>query len=264
MAFGKKLRNRIIGFLVIVSLVMILLPMMMKPEDTYRKSDSSIAVDQNGALTDGSGRMAGGGQDYSDLLAPVEDVAVDPQEVARNNAQSGARPGPDEGSPFAAERDRAIPSDPQAQVEQLKSAQQTPVQNTASQNQSAVQGNSETLTSSRKPQPQAQPKPQAKPEKRDSKETLVSSRQPKPQSQAVSGKGGYAVQVGVFSQQANADKVIAKLRAAGISCRSVIMELSGRKAVKVLAGSASSREAAASIAARVQQITGTKANVVEL
>lgn len=45
MAFGRKLRNRLVGLLVLVSLVLILMPMIMKPEDTYKKSEKSIAVD---------------------------------------------------------------------------------------------------------------------------------------------------------------------------------------------------------------------------
>jgi cell division septation protein DedD len=270
MAFGRKLRNRLVGLLVLVSLVLILMPMIMKPEDTYKKSDKSIAVDQNGAVTDNSGRMVENGEhDYSDLLAPVEDNGVNPGEIAaqnsgvQNQAQAPASDASSSGAivvppeikpvepaapaqsavtapaavPARPAAQRQIPSDPDAQVEMLKSARKSAQSASSAQSQPKAQQKGEVLKSTR--QKAAKAAAQAKP-----------------------AAGTYSVQVGVFGNPANAQKIASKLRAAGISVRTEKTTLGGKPVVRVLAGSASSREAARSIAARVSQITGSKANVV--
>ena len=283
MAFGRKLRNRLVGLLVLVSLVLILMPMIMKPEDTYKKSDKSIAVDQNGAVTDTTGRLVENGEhDYSDLLAPVEDNGVNPRDIAAQNSggqqpaaapasqaapQAGAAvPAPPEINPGKAQNAQApapapvaaaasasqhqaagrqIPSDPKAQVEMLKSARNA-TQDRAGANarpQAQQDQKGELLKSQRQ---QAAQKPAAAP--------AAAAAAPK--------AGTYSVQVGVFSNPANAQKIAAKLRAAGITVRTENATLGGKSVVRVLAGSASSRDAAQSIASRVSQITGSKANVV--
>ena len=273
MAFGRKLRNRLVGLLVLVSLVLILMPMIMKPEDTYKKSEKSIAVDKNGAVTDTTGRLVENGEhDYSDLLAPVEDNGVNPRDIAAQNSgsqqgaaapaqgapQAGAAiPAPPEIKPAQAPAPapaaalnpprqasgREIPSDPKAQVEMLKSARK------AGQDQAS-----------------ANPKPQTQQDQKG--EVLRSQRQQQPQKAAAAPAaaqakaGTYSVQVGVFSNPANAQKIASKLRAAGIAVRTENATLGGKSVVRVLAGSANTREAAQSIASRVSQITGSKANVV--
>lgn len=284
MAFGRKLRNRLVGLLVLVSLVLILLPMVMRPEDTYKKSDKSIAVDQNGAMTDSSGRMVESGEhDYSDLLSPVEDNDVSPGDIAAqnsgSNANSGAIPVPPEiktsdvpqnqgassgaalnsnaanpmesnqaaPSPVPAKpAAREIPKDPDTQVEMLKSARNNANQNKPKAQSASSSSQSETLVSRRAQQ----------------KNDKTASHNSKSTAQSVPNSGSYSVQVGVFSNPANAQKVASKLRSAGIAVRTENATLGGKSVVRVLAGSATSREAAQGIAQRVSQITGSKANVV--
>lgn len=132
MALGKKLRNRVIGALVLVALAMILIPAVMDPGQVYKKSENSIAVNAHGAVTDEAGRMIEGGQDYSDLLAPIEDSGVSPEVLAAENSakhaitDQGTLSSGNAGTSSSASLDLlvppestqvAIPDDPQAQVQ---------------------------------------------------------------------------------------------------------------------------------------------------
>lgn len=270
MAFGRKLRNRLVGLLVLVSLVLILMPMIMKPEDTYKKSEKSIAVDQNGAVTDTTGRLVENGEhDYSDLLAPVEDNGVNPRDIAAQNSgsQQGAA-APAQGAPQAG---AAIPAPPEikpAQAPAPAAALNSPRQASGREIHSDPNAQVEMLKSARKAaqdQASANPKPQAQ---QDQKGEVLRSQRQQPQKAAAAPAaaqakaGTYSVQVGVFSNPANAQKIASKLRAAGIAVRTENATLGGKSVVRVLAGSATTREAAQSIASRVSQITGSKANVV--
>lgn len=266
MALGKKLRNRVIGALVIVALAMILIPAVMDPGQTYKKSSDAIAINGSGAVGDT------GSSDYSDLLAPIEDNAITPEQVAsQNSGKPLAVTAEPESSPSVSVNEGAlelpvpepIPADPQAQVERLKQAQ-----NAANANETPSSG-SEVLVSRRNQSESAKPAAAANAQKNSSgSETLVSKRQSSASSnqgtQASAASGTYTVQAGVFSQRANADKVISKLRAAGISARAVSATINGKSMTRVYAGSAKTREAAEGIARRVQQVIGTKPSVVQL
>lgn len=266
MALGKKLRNRVIGALVIVALAMILIPAVMDPGQTYKKSSDAIAINGSGAVGDT------GSSDYSDLLAPIEDNALTPEQVAsQNSGKPLAVTAEPESSPSVSVNEGSlelpvpepIPADPQAQVERLKQAQ-----GAASANDTQSSG-SEVLVSRRSQSESAKPAAAANAQKNSSgSETLVSRRQSSASSnqgtQASAASGTYTVQAGVFSQRTNADKVISKLRAAGISARAVSATINGKSMTRVYAGSAKTREAAEGIARRVQQVIGTKPSVVQL
>ena len=57
MAVTSKLRNRIVGFLIIVSLILLVLPVLLKdqPQTPAQVNEDIIAVDEHGALTDENG-----------------------------------------------------------------------------------------------------------------------------------------------------------------------------------------------------------------
>ena len=283
MALGKKLRNRLVGLLVLVSVAMILVPAIMDPGQVYRKSSDTIAVDGNGAVTDQNGRMMQGG-DYSDLLAPVEGNGITPEQLAAQNskktepvAETDEMISPSDQGTLDSFDDGPFASDPVAvnrvpqnalsnggsEVEQLKRARETgsgptPKGNAAATSSQISSANGvEILKSSRSKDQSAAPK-------NTNSERLVSSRTNKDQQKrnASGSQGSYTVQVGVFSSKANADGVISKLKAAGISARQVPAVINGRNLIRVYAGSASTREGAEGIARRVQQVTGTKGSVI--
>lgn len=280
MALGKKIRNRILGLLVLVSIAMILVPAIMDPGQVYKKSADSIAVNGQGAVNPNNGRLDGG-SDYSDLLSPVEGADITPEQLAAQNAGSrdqqtntSSEQDPfadnqalsiaqsnDNADPFASVAGNTavntapapIPSDGNAQVQRLKQAQ---AQNNAPKPQKEV------LTSSKNTKSTAKSSANS-----SDTERLVSSHAKTQSTAAVSasqGGSGFAVQVGVFSSKQNADSVVSKLKAAGISARQVPAVINGRNLIRVYAGAPKSKDAANSIARRVQQVTGTKPSVVAL
>ncbi len=283
MALGKKIRNRILGLLVLVSIAMIMVPAIMDPGQVYKKSADSIAVNGHGAVGENNGRSEGG-SDYSDLLSPVEGADITPEQLAAQNAGTRDKQAEntdesdpfadnqalsiaqsnDNADPFAGVTDntavnavpRAIPADGNAQVQRLKQAQ---AQNNTPKPQNEVLKSSKNTQSTAK----------ASANSSSNTERLVSSHA-KTQSTSAStstvaqSSSGFAVQVGVFSSKQNADSVVAKLKAAGISARQVPAVINGRSLIRVYAGAPKSKDAANGIARRVQQVTGTKPSVVAL
>lgn len=289
MVLGRKIRNRILGLLVLLSIAMILVPAIMDPGQIYKKSSDSIAVNGHGALTDKSGRMVEGTQDYSDLLSPVEGADVTPEQLAAQNAGSREQlpennqdldpiadssalaiaRNNDNADPFATVNStpavapvvapQPIPADGNAQVQRLKQAQ-------AQNNTPKAQAQNEVLKSSKGTQNTAKA---SSGNNNNNTERLISNHA-KAQantataSSSAQSSSGFAVQVGVFSSKQNADAVVAKLKAAGISARQVPAVINGRSLIRVYAGAPKNKDAATSIARRVQQVTGTKPSVVTL
>ncbi len=296
MAFGKKIRNRVLGLLVLLSIAMILVPAIMDPGQVYKKSEDAIAVNGKGALTDRNGRLVEGSQDYSDLLSPIEGADITPEQLAAQNAGTRDKlPDPIDQDPFvdsatlsiAQSNDNAdpfasvnsnntqasvtpvapkpIPADGASQVQRLKQAQ---AQNNTPKSQNEVLKSSKnTLANTAKPS-NASNNSSAN----NNTERLVSSHAKSQTSTASTAStsaaqaqgSGFAVQVGVFSSKQNADAIVAKLKAAGISARQVPAVINGRSLIRVYAGAPKSKDAANSIARRVQQVTGTKPSVVAL
>ncbi len=284
MALGKKIRNRILGLLVLLSIAMIMVPAIMDPGQIYKKSADSIAVNGYGAVGENNGRPDGS-SDYSDLLSPVEGADITPEQLAAQNAGTRDKPSEntdesdpfadnqalsiaqsnDNADPFAGVTDntavnavpRAIPADGNAQVQRLKQAQAQAQNNTP-------RPQNEVLKSSKNTQSTAKA-----PANSSNTERLVSSHARTQSTTTNTGNvsvpsSGFAVQVGVFSSKQNADSVVAKLKAAGISARQVPAVINGRSLIRVYAGAPKSKDAANGIARRVQQVTGTKPSVVAL
>lgn len=258
---SKILRNRIVGLLVILSVIMILVPaIMQKPEQQSRK-DESIAIDRNGAVTDKNGQMVSGAQrDLSELLEPVNDSVnrEDPLAIARQNAARDANK--DSNIPVNANQGN-IPLDDNfagdggletVQPKNLASQDAAPVSSSNSpvEGGEVLTGNTvnkpaEAKTSSQ--QPKAEQKVQAKAQDRktadkDNKSHTV-----------------YVVQVGVFSQQTNAQSIMNKLKSQGITCQSEkFVNNQGKTMYRVYAGSSSTRKDAEAVADKVAKITGDK------
>ena len=76
MSITKNIRNRVVGILVVISIVLILLPFLnMNDKDNSKpQDDNAIAINQNGAVTDTNGQLVTAGNsdsvetNYSDML----------------------------------------------------------------------------------------------------------------------------------------------------------------------------------------------------
>ncbi len=285
MAVSKTLRNRIVGLLVIVSLIMILVPAMMSPSDIYKKDDKTIAVDSNGAVTDSSGALVSGAAEhnYNDLLEPYDDTKKDgptPQEIAAENAQrdnsasgnaalnafargnGGTAPSAnpfDDGYQYNTPDAAPMTGQTPMPIPELESVTPSNLASPDAAPKPASDGNRETLTASSKPAEKKSEtaKPQQKPAAAQQKPAAAQK------SQALFRPGTWTVQVGVFSQQSNMNAVIAKLKNAGVSCKSENITLNGKSAYRVYAGSSSTKAGAQAIAAKVEKATGSKGRVLQ-
>lgn len=83
MSITKNIRNRVVGILVVISIVLILLPFLnMNDKDNSKpQDDNAIAINRNGAVTDTNGQLVTAGNsdsietNYSDMLeAPIDDT----------------------------------------------------------------------------------------------------------------------------------------------------------------------------------------------
>lgn len=281
MVFSSKiLRNRIVGLLVILSVIMILVPaIMQKPEPQQDRKDESIAIDRNGAVTDKNGQMVSGTQrDLSELLDPVNDSInrEDPLAIARQNAAKDAQK--DSNAPVNANQGNIPFDDGFASGEALETVQP---KNLASRDAAPVStaqnipyggevltGNTPRNVPESKPS-SAQTKPEQKPQSKTEQK-----QQPKPEQKPQSkdnktadskSQTVYVVQVGVFSQQTNAQSIMNKLRSQGVSCQSEkFVNNQGKTMYRVYAGSAPTRKGAEAIADKVAKITGDKGTIKTL
>ncbi|MBO8416538.1 MAG: SPOR domain-containing protein [Proteobacteria bacterium] len=260
MSVSKKLRNRIVGGLIIFSLLLLVLPALMeKPEaPEHSANEDIIAVDENGALTDSNGNLLSAVEtDYATLLAPEDDmpksepqvdngplpsVQPSPQSNLNDNVPGGTEiltaQKPQQPAPAAQAQNKPAPA-PSSGTEILRAP--------------AKQG---AAVSSAAAKPQAQPPVEAaRPAPSKGSEILKAA--------AGTPSGAYTIQVGVFSQTANAENVVRKLKAGSIPAYTEKVTINGKNMVRVYAGSADSREALQQTLKSVETLTGAKGKIVK-
>lgn len=253
MSVSKSLRNRIVGLLVVLSLIMIIVPAMMDPKEIYSKNDNAIAITKEGALTDENGRLVSAAErDYTDLLEPENDVVekqspsvpvtssplttqVQSESFANQNTNPVDVPDDNMFGPSPA----IVESQPLLSHEQNTS--QNIVPPPVLSESKTTQANSSQTSNNATDAPKA-------------KNNVSKQDAPK--------GGDFAVQVGVFSNKANADSVIAKLKMSGFNPTTQTINVNGKNAIRIYAGFAKTREQAKKIAQDVKNRTALKCNVV--
>ncbi len=250
MAIAVTLRNRIVGFLIIISILLIALPALLgrSPQQT---PDDAKALAGHGSV---SSDLNLAEPDYSSLLAPEDDsshglISENPELLAElTGANSSAPTTP---SAAAAGQDN---------VEQLSFTNDNPPQRTAvtepavssdkPQEEVLVAANARTNTAPAAPA--ASPAPASAP---------AAAPQAAPSAASSSGTGGFTVQVGVFSQKSNADRVMNILRNAGITPRSETVTSEGREMIRIYAGDGD-RSSLESLVSKIDEAAGVKARIV--
>ena len=238
MAFGSKLRNRIVGVLVIVSIILILLPVMMqdRPVPNEPINEKPIAVNEDGAITDANGLLASQSPDYADLLEPYDDLN-------KNEEVLNAQP---------------LPAAPTGKVEVLDLPDDGPFAGSNTGKQAVADGNNapkEEILVAKKPALESKPA--------ENKVTKPAANKSESAAKPAD-KGAYTVQVGVFSQDSNAQNVVKKLNAAGISSRIEKVKVNGRTLNRVYAGSANSRSSLQKLLPQIEKLTGAKGKIVSV
>lgn len=252
---SKSLRNRIVGFLVLLSVILIFMPFLMKDDVVAKKNADAIAITPEGAVTDNNGQLVSAGEhDYSDLLDPIDDS------VAKTQVQ------PKADSPFDALKSNRtdntknvetadIPDDSMFTSSELEVATPTSsAENVTLPSVSNQTPKSEPLKSAHANVPAATPNVKTPKEKAPA---------PNSESNALAS-GNYAAQVGVFSKKTGAQQVINQLKNAGFTPVTQNVNINGKPLIKVYAGTSKNRAAVQGICQRVQAKTSIKCMVQTL
>ena len=267
MALGSTIRNRIVGLLVIVSIVLIALPAMMDNDRVKRQENNeAIAIDKNGAIVDSDGDlMSNIGPDYATLL-----------EDPRSNSQNEALPTLNNTNTSISSQSGSINDDVYAKDSLISEPKGeiligsvTQNHNTKTQDTSYIKDNSVKTESKKANNAELLT---GNPEILGSVKAQSSVNTNKAQKVNVSGNvsdvkaiaGKYSVQVGVFSQMENATRVVTKLKAAGLNAYTQRVNVNGKSMVRVYAGSASTKEALNKTLQKAQQVTGSKGSIVKV
>ncbi len=258
MALAKTLRNRIVGFLIIISVLLISLPALLSHDG--KKSDagrSVVAVNSHGAVTTDDGLLQGqAASDYAALLAPEDDT--NEGLISENPALLQTPTGPHQGTALP----DAIPAPAPARAS-AQSQTQAPAK---SATQSPATGAPEQLVAAPRP---AAPAPSAAPKSAPREEILVANA---PSSSAASKQAltgnpktsAYTVQVGVFSQKSNADKLVAALKKAGLNAIEENVQVNGKNLIRVYAGGAANRNDLNEALALVQSTAKVQGKIVSV
>ena len=236
-ASGRRRPVEIAGSNFVMDIDCMIMAIGTSPNPLIRSTTEGLETNRKGCLiTDENGLLASQSPDYAELLEPYDDLS-------KNEEVLNTQP---------------APAAPAGKVEVLDLPDDSPFAsaNTGKQDL-AVNNNSpkEEILVAKKPAPE----PKAT-EKHETKPAVKKSEQAaKP-----AAKGAYTVQVGVFSQESNAQNVVKKLNAAGISSRIEKVQVNGRSLNRVYAGSGNSRSALQNLLPQIEKLTGAKGKIVSV
>ncbi len=239
---SKSVRNRIVGLLVLLSLVLIMVPFLLKSNDDFKvnRSADAIAITKDGAVTDDAGQLVSANEhDYSDLLDPEDDLPKDGSQSKPLSSESAAltTARPNSTAPHMPkyqEIEEALPSVPAPAVSVTEDSLKSSRLSTASN-----ESNDNVLRSNRT----------------KDKSVKASDTAPKSTKPELKNASKYAAQVGVFSKKAGADKVVSELKKAGFKPTTEKDNVNGVLSIHVYAGVSSNRDEILKICKKVSEKT---------
>ena len=275
MAISTSLRNKLVGFIIVASTILIFLPVLLS-KDMIKKDapdNNAVAITQNGALRDANGNLVPQGQPnveqalnisgQNDALvltgqAPQRgpQPELNPNLAANSNVANDnsvemlefSRPQAQNSRPPQALGPAPLPSNQQPEILEAKPKPQ----NQAKQ--------PEILTAKNKPAA-TNNKPASKPAATSNSSSSASG------TKVIAGSKPserFVIQVGVFAKRSNADNVVAKIKKAGISVYAIEVASNNKVLYRVYAGHANSRSALNAQVAQIDKLCGTKSKIVAL
>lgn len=240
MALELKLRNRIVGLLVIASAILIALPALINHDEESNKDETikKENINQNTFATSTNEK------DYTQLLTDNNTQSLD----INNDAlvlDKSIHDSVNNDNPFAVEPQKNISTTTQNTTNVNKKTEVLQSQTPAKKTEVLVANktpNKETLTT--------------KGPNRVTKDDQFAS--------YTQIKGKFSVQVGTYSKQTSAKNMAGKLQSAGISSYFQTISKNGNDLIRVYAGSSSNKDDLKAIKDKVQKVTGTLGIIVKV
>ena len=283
MAVSNTLRNRLVGFGIVASSILIILPLILSKDMITKRTPDAIAVNGNGAIVNEKGELAY--KDQADLNLALN-VNSDRGTLQLAGEQKNPAPDLNDG-PVTAGQDNGVEmlefSRPETSPSgEILTSNRAPA--AAPSGQAVQSGGTEILTPS-KPAQNAQTAQSQRPQG-NSHEVLVSDRNPpkkevKPAPAPAPAKPSpgpgsndeeiiagsrpgerFVIQVGVFSKKDNAMKVVKILQGDGIPAYAVRVNTNGRELFRVFGGRSNNRNDLNTLVERVNRLCGTKSKIV--
>ncbi|HIX56192.1 MAG TPA: SPOR domain-containing protein [Candidatus Anaerobiospirillum pullistercoris] len=275
MAISTSLRNKLVGFIIVASTILIFLPVLLS-KDMIKKDapdNNAVAITQNGALRDANGNLVPQGQPNVDQALNISgqnnalvltgqapqrgpQPELNPNLAANSNVANDnsvemlefSRPQAQNSRPPQALGPAPLPSNKQPEILEAKPKPQ----NQAKQ--------PEILTAKNKPAA-TNNKPASKPAATSNSSSSASG------TKVIAGSKPserFVIQVGVFAKRSNADNVVAKIKKAGISVYAIEVASNNKVLYRVYAGHANSRSALNAQVAQIDKLCGTKSKIVSI
>ena len=275
MAISTSLRNKLVGFIIVASTILIFLPVLLS-KDMIKKDapdNNAVAITQNGALRDANGNLVPQGQPNVEqalnisgqnnaLVLTGQAPQRGPQPELNSNLAANSnvandnsvemlefsRPQAQNSRPPQALGPAPLPSNKQPEILEAKPKPQ----NQAKQ--------PEILTAKNKPAA-TNNKPASKPAATSNSSSSASG------TKVIAGSKPserFVIQVGVFAKRSNADNVVAKIKKAGISVYAIEVASNNKVLYRVYAGHANSRSALNAQVAQIDKLCGTKSKIVSI
>ncbi len=275
MAISTSLRNKLVGFIIVASTILIFLPVLLS-KDMIKKDtpdNNAVAITQNGALRDANGNLVPQGQPNVEqalnisgqnnaLVLTGQAPQRGPQPELNHNLAANSnvandnsvemlefsRPQAQNSRPPQALGPAPLPSNKQPEILEAKPKPQ----NQAKQ--------PEILTAKNKPAA-TNNKPASKPAATSNSSSSASG------TKVIAGSKPserFVIQVGVFAKRSNADNVVAKIKKAGISVYAIEVASNNKVLYRVYAGHANSRSALNAQVAQIDKLCGTKSKIVSI
>ena len=257
MAISTSLRNKLVGFIIVASTILIFLPVLLS-KDMIKKDapdNNAVAITQNGALRDANGNLVPQGQPNVEQALNIS---------GQNNAlvltgQAGQAPqrGPQpELNPNLAANSN-VANDNSVEMLEFSRPQAQNSRPPQALGPAPLPSNKQPEILEAKPKPQNQAK---------QPEILTAKNKPAATSNSSSSASGtkviagskpserFVIQVGVFAKRSNADNVVAKIKKAGISVYAIEVASNNKVLYRVYAGHANSRSALNAQVAQIDKI----------
>lgn len=274
MAISTSLRNKIVGFVIIASTILIFLPVLLS-KDMIKKEQSdtnAVAITQNGAVRDANGNLVPQAQPNVQQAFSGSNPNGSLTLGGNNLNNRGPQPALHPNMSANAAHDNSVEmvdfSRPQNTAQNAQPPQALGPAPLPTKKQPEMLTSKPKAEQPAKKQPEIlssnKPKQDAKPAAKPSASSSAASASGTKVIAGSRPSDRYVIQVGVFAKRANADNVVSKIKKAGIAVYAVEVASNNKVLYRVYAGHANSRDALNTQLTQIDKLCGTKGKIVSL